>query len=302
MGRGLVALMLVIGGRGAHSPAWSNAGDLLRAFSWQAAPAFTLLVATGLLLSGTEVASVTALLSTPYGIVLVIKVALVCAVAVLALRHHRLASKPASPASGPGLSKGDRRVARTLALETVAALVLLGFAATLGSTAPARGPQFDGAPARSAVSTQTVSVQDLVVRASLSPNLPGRNLLSVEILNTRRPVPGPFSKVTVELLRDLPGSTATVVTARPGEGSRYDGGAVDLSAGDLQVTVTVSRPGLPDARTRMAWVVASPPIAQHPAVVSTAPIEPFVNAAALVVALVGLALVARSQYRRLRPV
>jgi copper transport protein len=299
---GLVALMLVVlSGRGGESSGRAGAGGLLRAFSWQAAPAFILLVVTGLVLSGTEVASVTALLSTPYGIVLAIKVALVCAVAVLALGHHRLAGKPASPVSPHGESAGGARVVRTLALETGCALVLLGFAATLGSTAPARGPQFDGAPAGSAASTQSTNIQDLVVRASLSPNLPGRNLLTAEVLNTRRPVPAPISKVGVELRREITGSPTTVVTATPGEGSRYDGGAVELAAGDLEITVTVSRPGLPDARARMAWVVASPPIAQHPTVVSSAPIGPFVNVAAIVVALVGLALVARSQYRRLRP-
>lgn len=297
---GLVALMLVIlGGRGSESTGRINVAGLLRAFSWQAAPAFTLLVVTGLVLSGTEVASVTALLSTPYGVVLVVKVALVSAVAVLALGHHRLASRPAPP-SPPGHSKGGRRVVTSLAVETGCALVLLGFAAALGSTAPARGPQFAGAPVRSGVTTQTAIVQDLVIRASLSPNLPGRNLLSAEVLNTRRPVPAPISKVSVELQRDIPGSTPTVVGTTRAEGARYDGGAVDLAAGDLQVTVTVSRPGLPDARTRMAWVVGSPPISQHPTVVSLAPIGPVVNAAAIVVALVGLGLIARSQYRRLR--
>lgn len=294
---GLVALMLVIfSDRGSGTPARVRPAGLLRAFSWQAAPAFTLLVATGLLLAGTEVATVTALLSTPYGIVLVVKVGLVCAVAVLALGHHRLANRAASVSGGGG------RVFGSLALEAGVAVLLLGFAATLGSTAPARGPQFDGAPVRNPVSTQTAIVNDLVIRASVSPNLPGRNLVSAEVLNTRRPVPAPISNVTLELLRDIPGSTSTVVTATPGEASRYDGGAVDLSAGDLTVTVTVRRPGLPDAQTRFPWVVEPPPIAQHPTVLSTAPIEPFVNAAAIVVALVGMVLIVRSQYRRLRPV
>jgi copper transport protein len=296
---GLVALMLVIlGNRGAPSAGRTDVGGLLPAFSWQAAPAFTLLVATGLILSGNEVASVTALLSTPYGIVLAIKVALVCAVAVLALGHHRLASGAAPSGSRGGRAAGRGRLVSSLALETAGALVLLGFAATLGSTAPARGPQFAGVSARSTVSTQTATVRDLVIRASLSPNLPGRNLLSAEVLNTRRPVPAPISKVGIEVRRDIPGSTSTVVTARPAEGSRYEGGAVDLSAGDLEITITVTRPGLPDAQTRLAWVVDSPPIAQHPTVVSTAPIGPFVNSAAILVALVGLFLVARSRLRR----
>jgi copper transport protein len=298
---GLVALMVVIlAGRGVGSGERESPRGLLRAFSWQAAPAFTLLVASGLLLSGREVASVTALLSTPYGLVLAVKVALVSAVAVLALGHHRLASRAPS-GQAPGESGGGRRMALTLGVETGVALLLLGCAATLGSTAPARGPQFEAAPARNDVSTQTASIQDLVIRASLSPNLPGRNLISADVVNTRRPVPAPISKVTMELRRDIPGATSTVVTAIPGEGSRFDGGAVDLSAGDLQVTVTVSRPGLPDARAPLDWVVATPPIAPHPTVVSTAPIAPYVNAAAIVVALVGLALIARSQYRRLRP-
>jgi copper transport protein len=299
---GLVALMLVIfGGRRAEPAGRPDAGGLLRAFSWQAAPAFTLLVATGLVLSGGQVASVTALLSTTYGVVLAIKVALVCAVAVLALGHHRLASKSAPSGSSPGRSSRVGRVGRTLALETGGAVILLGFAATLASTAPALGPQFAGTPTRNAVSTQTAIAQDLVIPTSLSPNLPGRNLLSAEVLNTRRPVPAPISKVVFELRRGIPGSPTAVVTATLGEGSRYDGGAVDLAAGDLGITVTVSRPGMPDARAQMAWVVASPPIAQHPTVVSSAPIAPFVNAAAIVVALVGVALIARSQYRRLRP-
>ena len=299
---GLVALMVVIlGGRGSEPAGRPTARALMRAFSWQAAPAFTLLVATGLVLSGTQVDSVTALLSTPYGIVLAIKVALVGAVAVLALGHHRLAGMPASSDVAPGRFGRGGRVVFSLALETGVALVLLGFAATLGSTAPARGPQFEGATPRNAVSTQTAIVQDLVIRASLSPNLPGRNLIAAEVLNTRRPVPAPISKVSIGLRRDIPGSTSTVVTAIHGEGPRYDGGAVDLSAGDLEITVTVSRPGLPDTRTNISWVVASPPIAQHPTVISSAPIGPYVNAAAIVALLVGLALVARSQYRRVRP-
>jgi copper transport protein len=84
---------------------------LLRRFSPVAAGGLVAVVVTGLLLSGNQVATVTALLTTWYGLILVVKVVLVGLVAALGMRHARLLRSPrADP--GPGETLAPHAAAR----------------------------------------------------------------------------------------------------------------------------------------------------------------------------------------------
>ena len=180
----------------------------------------------------------------------------------------------------------------------MAAFIIM-LAAGLASSPPARGPQFDlaSAPAPSAMSARAA---DLFVRVALRPNLPGRNLLTVDVLNSRRPAPGPIRDVRVELRRPGDATPHLVVTVHTVQQQIWDGGSVNLpSAGELGVSVVVERSGLPVTRAHLPWTVNPNRPAPHPTVVSTMPIPPVADAAAVIAAILfaGLAL----RRRRGRP-
>src|ERR1700736_1549046 len=67
--------------------------SILAGFGKWAGPAFAVIVVTGLLLAGAEVATVTALLSTTYGLLLIVKIALVAVALLFAVRHARMLAR-----------------------------------------------------------------------------------------------------------------------------------------------------------------------------------------------------------------
>jgi copper transport protein len=259
-------------------------------FSLWAGPLFGMIVATGLVLAGVQVASVTALLSTAYGAALIVKVGLVLVVALLALRHTRLLHT----VEANGVQRPWSQRARiSLPLEAAGAALILLIASLLTSSPPPRGPEYQPT-AEAAPSAVAVTAKDLVVRVELRPNRPGRNLLTVAVLNTRRPIPGPVRGVTVQLQR--PGSTTPqrVATAPTLQAETYDGGAVDLnSSGELGINVVVTREGLPVLTATVPWRVNPNQPPPHATVVSTQSIAPITNTAAVLVAIAGGLLVWR---------
>jgi copper transport protein len=272
-----------------------DVGSLMLSYAPFGAGAFLLIVVTGLLLAGRQVATVTSLLSTGYGIALLAKVTLVGAAAAIALRH-------ALPAVRAWLLRGGRRDAPraarlTVALEAAGAIGAVLLSAVLAASPPARGPQFDPREAVPEAAASTTEQDGLLTSFSIQPNREGPNLVSVRVLDLRRPAPAPIDAVDVTL--GAPGSAAVNLgTVR--SGSRFDAGTVRLTTGDLAATVVVRRRGLADSVIRRSWRVEAAPVRRAPTVVSDRPLAPLTQLAAAVVMAWGLTAAAGLLlYRRL---
>jgi hypothetical protein len=251
-------------------------------FGPYAAVGFALLGVTGLLLSGTQVASLTALLSTSYGLVLVAKVAATGLVATVALRHALFTWRSLGRRTPSGPPPGA--LLPTAALEGGGALALILLAAVLGSSAPARGPQFDPQAPTPPATQVTRQSGELVTAVSLKPNRRGPNLLSVQVVDSRRPPLAAITGVTV-LLRHPGGPAAGEPLATTRSGTRFDAGTVDLSTGDLQIGVVVHRTALADSVIEIPWSVGALEVQRAPTVISAEPLAPAVDLAAVVLAL-----------------
>jgi putative copper export protein len=259
---------------------------LMLGFAPFAAVAFAALGLTGLVLAGTQVASVTALLSTSYGATLIAKVAAVGLVGAVALRHVLPFWRAVSPGTRGDAGLG---VAPTLAIEGAGAVAVILLAAVLGSSAPARGPQFDR-PAASSATLMTGQSGGLVASVSIKPNREGTNLVSVRVVDERRPALAPIDGVLVLLRR--PGASGTETFATTRTGSLFDAGTVRLATGDVAVGVVIRRLGAADTTIDLPWRVNPPAIQPAPVIVSSAPLAPALNlAAALIVAVSALGVV-----------
>jgi copper transport protein len=268
-----------------------STGALLRAFSPVAAGGLAVVTVTGLLLSGTEIATVTALLTTWYGWILLAKLTLVGAVVLLGLRHRRLVSASRRSASA-GIAGGVRS---SLVAEVGIATVVVALGAALGASLPARGPQFAKAPTP-IPTQQTTNARDLVVTVALSPNFPGSDLVSAQVVNTRRPVPAPISAVTMTLTpADSP---PVVVHLKRTSLDHWDGGQQTLRAGALIVDVAVERSGLPTTNGRLDWTVNPVPQWHQGSVVSSVALAPISTGLAVAVALGAVTIVIARRRRR----
>jgi copper transport protein len=247
------------------------------------------------MLSGSQVASITALLSTQYGVVLIAKVAATAAVAAVALRHALYTWR--GLASARARRPPPRTLTATVGVEAAGALAVVLLAAVLGSSAPARGPQFDPVSSEAPASLATRQSGELVSAVSVKPNRLGPNLLSVQVVDSRRPPLAPISGVTV-ILRHPGGTRGSDTLATTRTGSRFDAGTVDLRPGDLDVAVAVHRTGLTDAVIEVPWTVNGAEVKRAPVVVSAAPLAPSVNQAAMLVALVAVAVLLAALLRR----
>jgi copper transport protein len=277
----LLLALLVLRRSGDPSPA--SALQLVVGFGPYAGVGLALLAVTGLLLSGEQVASITALLSTPYGAILVAKVAGVGLVACIALRHALLSWRGLR--LQPAAARAPRSLLLTVGLEAGGALALVLLAAVLGSSAPARGPQFEPPGAAPVPVLVTEERDSLLASVSMKPNRAGPNLLSVHVVDTRRPIPAPIESVTVILTR--PGSRSgpeQLPTTR--SGSRFDAGNVTMVTGDVRVSVVINRAALGSTVIDVPWRVNPPEVARAPVVISSEPLAPLVNLAALVLALI----------------
>jgi copper transport protein len=241
-------------------------------------------------LAGGQVATVDAFLRTYYGHALAVKLGVVAVVAALGLRHALAVRRrcPGRP-SGP-----------SLALEAGAGAVVLAVAAVLSLGAPARGPDWEGPPASAAApSSRSGSADDLLVSVGVRPNRPGRNYVTLEVADTRRPAPAPIDEVEVSLQ-----SPAGDIVRRPatslGQG-RYEVVGDDIDrVGAWRLLVSVQRPGLPTAVLDQGWTVADGSATRLPTLVSSQPVAPILDVAAGVAAVgsVGVAFAWRRRSGR----
>lgn len=268
--------------------------DLWRAFGPVAASSVAVLVISGLLLTGRQVASVDAALGTLYGRALLVKLALAAALLVLGLRHasrlHPWLRGTLRPAAAPS--------SRAQVISPLLGIGAVLIAVVLAVTPPARGPQFDKPEAAS--SRADYQVDDLLITVSLGPNQPGRSLLLVDVVSSRRPSPGPVTAVTA----DLGTSTGTALRRTPGAaqgGGRWQA-AVDVEAtGPIPLRIVVGRNQVGPAVLTTTWMVPSG-LAPRPVAVSNSRLAPWTNGLAVLVTLVALGvwIVLVRRHRRAR--
>jgi copper transport protein len=254
----LVYGLLIVLGRD-HRPA---ALAVLRSFGLPAAACISVVIVTGLYLTSGVIGSVDAALVTFYGRALLLKVGLVAVVGGLGLLNHfRLRRR-----SGPLLSH------RTLIGEAALGLVVLGLAALITSGQPALEPQLVKDAAAQVVPIQDARVVDLQQALAVRPNRPGQNHVLVDVFDTRRPAPAPIRQVTVSLV-DADGTDSGPVPAAQLADGRWSAPVALKGTGLSRITVTVQRPGLPDAVHAYHWAVGGAPAADRSVLVSTRPIR-----------------------------
>lgn len=252
---------------------------VLRAFAVPAAACVSVLVVTGVYLSSKVVVSVDALVATTYGRTLLVKVAVVALMGAAGLVNHRRLR-----------GRHDLDVPRrSVTVEALLGVVALAASGVLASGQPATEPEFVRAPTatRGPLAAQ---VGDLEEAVNIRPNVPGRNVASVDVFDTRRPSPGPVTGVDLEI------GGATVPATPVGDGhwtATFD----EVRAGSTDVTVVVHRDGMGDSTWHEQWVVGSAGPDRQP-VVSMAPVAGLLRWTALGLGLAlalawGLALTRR---------
>jgi hypothetical protein len=259
-----------------------------------AAVSLVILGLTGLVLAGAQVATVTALLSTSYGAVLITKAVAIGVVAAIALRHVLPANRGWKTIR-PGMPP-------TLAIEGVGAIAVVLLAAVLSSSAPARGPQFESPQATSST-LMTRQSGELVASVSIKPNQEGPNLISVRVVDERRPSLAPIDEVIVLLNR--PGGAGAQAFETTRTGPLFDAGTVRLATGDVALGVVIRRSGVANTTIDMPWRVNPAAIKPAPVIISSAPLAPIVNLLVVVIVAVSLlgvlAGLIRYRWRRANP-
>jgi len=242
--------------------------DAVVGFAWLALPCAAVLVLTGLLLTGRQVATPDALLFTHYGRVLMVKVALTVVIGLLGLRHARRLHS-----AGDGNPVGLRNVPRTVAVEAGLFVVALGAAAFLGAASPPRGIPWLVPAAAIAPLPVTSQVGDLTVTTSVTPGVTGANVLAVQAREDREPSPGPILLVSAQV-SDPSGSLTQVPLAASTTENRWRA-ALDMpTPGTYDITVTLARSGLPDTVVTRHWPITPAPVAARPVDVSNVALGP----------------------------
>jgi copper transport protein len=289
---GVAALAVALWPTGAvgRDQARSLAAACRRPFGLLAGGAAAAVALTGLYSAGREVASVDALLTTLYGGALLAKTGVVALVALLGAVNAVLLRS---------VARGRRRsiVAPLIAAELIAGTGAFLGAAVLTAASPARGPQF-AAPRALRLPTLAANVDDVLVSATVRPNRPGDNVLSVLAVSSRRPAPAPIGSVDV-VLGD---GRRRLQQVEPG---RYIATVTLPRAGAAAMSVVVHRSGRA-LNTRLGWQV-EPPDPARPVVVSSRRlatiVDPLALALAAAMAFVGawawLKYVVRGSVRRL---
>ncbi|MDX6237016.1 MAG: copper transport protein [Kribbellaceae bacterium] len=273
----------------------ADAFRLWEAFGPLAAGCVAVLAVTGLMLAGRQVATLDAALGTTYGRALLVKLVLVAVVLALGLRHARrlhpwITRQPARERATP--------TARGQVVGPLLGAGVLLLAVVLTVTPPALGSQFTKSPTAS--TRATYQVDDLLITVALRPNQPGRSLLVVDLVSSRRPSPAPVTAVTADL------GTNTGVTLRRAQvvaqGNEQWQAAVDVEAtGELPLRIVAVRNNPGPATVTGTWVVPTG-LAARPVVVSDSPLAPWTTAAAALTAALALAIgAALTNRRRRRP-
>lgn len=257
----------------------------IRGFGRPAAVCVATVLVTGVYLSSTVIGSVDALLLTFYGRLLLVKLAAVLIVLALGLLNHRRVRRPGGP------------VRRGLAADALTMAAILGLAALLISSQPAREPQYIRPVAATTLPVVDGAAADLQQTLAVRPNLPGHDVLLAEVFDTRRPAPAPISAVFVTVT-EVDSRTIGPVPAQRLADGRWSAPLELVSPGRALVTLSVRRPGMADTVRTFPWVIGGGGQATRPATVSDAPLAAPLRWLA---ALLGLLAVAGGLWRLRRP-
>ena len=275
----LVVVLTIARGR------WSVATPILRSFGPVALPAAALVVASGFALTAREVYSVNAAQHTTFGRALGAKILVVGIVLVLGARHHRR------------LRQGVALAARSLVREASLAALAVGLGAVLASTPPAVGASFEPA-AGETPAVRTAAVDDLLVTVSIRPNRPGRNVVWLDVVSTRRPAPAPIEVVTLAVV-DAAGRAVTLSGTGDPTTARVELGTIDLvSPGPLEVRAVVQRGRRPVAPVDLPWTVNGAPVGRLTSGGADRPLVGPLGLASMLVAMLGITVIWRGNRRR----
>jgi copper transport protein len=198
---------------------------------------------TGLYSAGREVASVDALLTTFYGRALLAKTAAVTLAVGLGGANALCLTRAAL---------GRRAVlAPLIAVEAIVGIGAFLGAGILTASSPARGGEF-GVPRPVRAATLVANVDDVLVSATVRPNRPGENVLSVQAVSSRRPPPAPIASIDARL-----GSAGRAIQLRRIDVGRYFATVALSRQGPAGMSLAVHRAGrtLP---VRLRWAVEPP--------------------------------------------
>lgn len=208
-------------------------------------------IASGLVLASRTVVSITGLFATAFGQLLVVKLIGIAAAVVLGLTHRRLGR--ALPALGE--------------LVALVGVVLLG--ASMSTSGPAIDDAYLPAPAATAPGVVSAEVDDILVRLRAIPAQPGPNDLELAVVQTRRPVLAPVTRVMVTATTPTGQRSWTVSPDARGAAVISD---VQLAEGATDVDVALLRPSLPAAQVDLLLDTLAPEY-HHPVIVSSRPIR-----------------------------
>jgi copper transport protein len=159
-------------------------GAIVARFSTVAASALVMVATTGTLLGWAEVRARRALTSTTYGWLLIAKVGIVAAVALVA-GYNRYRLVPALQRAEKQGTSAWSHLRRTVRLEAVGLLVAIGLTAVLVNVNPARNAAGIGT-----IFTSTQALGDNSVNLVVDPDRAGRNSIHLYLLDpTGRPAP-----------------------------------------------------------------------------------------------------------------
>ncbi|GAA3720982.1 hypothetical protein GCM10022399_41710 [Terrabacter ginsenosidimutans] len=293
---GSVGALALLGLRSAHlGLSHPDVRSVLRGFRLPATVSVVVVAVTGTYLASDVVVSVDAVLLTTYGRVLLAKVALAGLVGAVALLTTRRLHARGVRGAGAGRP--------LVGVEALGLLAVVALAGVLATGQPAVSPRLVTEQAPSVIDDRPVA--DLQQTVALRPNRPGASVALVDVLDTRRPSPGPVTGVSVTV-RDVASegagggtSRATSEAATPVTPSRWSANLVLPAAGAVDLDVVVHRRGVDDVRSTVHWVVG--PSGSDPAtVVSRAPVSDLLAWVSVALAVAAL-LAAVVLLRRRRP-
>ncbi|MCA9920338.1 MAG: copper resistance protein CopC [Anaerolineales bacterium] len=272
-----------------------------RVFGPVAAVSVALLVLSGMISAGFQVATPDAMLTSFYGQTLLTKIGLMLLMGFFGLinsatLHPRVAAPLArllkKPAGWTPFSVD--KLPRLVMLEAGLGVAVLLVTGIVTASPAAVGPGYLPYPDKEQTSAMTQSVGDMIVSFSSKPNLPGQNIFVVRATSHRRPAPAEVAKVILRytyLEEDL--GTISVEAQEIEETAYRLGGGYFSLPGRWHVDVVVRRLGVEDSIGSFEWVV--PPTAEpEPVLLSDQPLQPIVLplgfAGITAIALIGFVL------------
>jgi copper transport protein len=278
--------------RALDDSAQAAARDALRGFGQWAVAGVGVLAATGLYNTARQVVSADAWLLTSYGQALLFKVAAFLLVGLMgfvnaSLLHPRVAAVLAAllrrPANWTLLPR--KRLSTVLWAEVALGVTVLALTGWLTALPPARGAEFvERPPVEKPLTSLTRMADDLTINLQIRPNKPGPNLLTVGVLNTRRPAPAEVLRVLVRLTYVEQDLGQQILIADAQDADHYGVSTSALSvAGRWKVQVVVRRYGMEDSVADFDWrVEALAPAIVRPVLVSQKPLATWLDGLAAI--------------------